>query len=484
MTITLLTGHAIDELRKLPDASIHICVTSPPYWGLRKYGTKPQVWLNGNASCAEHQWGKDLTSDTREIGAGYGSNLSGWKALDHPKPHIKVSQGAVCRECHAWRGHLGMEPTPELYINHLLQVFAEVKRVLRADGTLWLNLGDSYAGSGGAHTADHANPGLSRSAYRNGAVPGKSGRGMDKLNEGLKPKDLVGIPWRVALALRDRQGWYLRQDIIWDKSNPMPESTLDRPTTSHEFIFLLSKSSIYYYDADAIREPHQTQGDKARHGFGPKTHGGMKANLVHDGNAYMTKGKDAVERTNGKRVGYERHRRAPQPGEPNAFHPVGRNRRSVWRFTTGAYHGAHFAVFPEALPEICIKAGSSEHGVCPRCGAPYYRVVERTTSNALRRQAGKEYNRKGTYQRSNVTSRMHPLGDFHDLGTLSILTVGWIADCACNAGAPIPATVLDPFSGSGTSGAVAKRLRRSFIGIDLKSIYQRQARGRIAKVKA
>tara|TARA_Y100000310_G_scaffold343453_1_gene451139 strand:+ start:580 stop:2265 length:1686 start_codon:yes stop_codon:yes gene_type:complete len=236
----IYNGSALTVLKGMADGSVQMCVTSPPYWGLRDYGTEPDIW-DSDAGC-EHEWGGKLATGSKGH-PGDKSTLVGTQTADISK--AAQSQGQFCQLCGAWRGNLGLEPTPELYVQHMVEISREVRRVLRDDGTLWLNLGDSYNGSGGAHKPEHANPGISNSAIRSGV----DGRNVDT----LKPKDLVGIPWMVAFALR-ADGWYLRSDIIWNKKNPMPESVTDRPTKAHEYLFLLSKSQRYYYDSTAIRE--------------------------------------------------------------------------------------------------------------------------------------------------------------------------------------------------------------------------------------
>ena len=249
-------GDCLETMRTWPDGFIHTVVTSPPYWGLRNYGVE---------------------------------------------------------------GQFGLEKSPEEYVRRMVEVFREVRRVMRDDGTLWLNLGDSYIGSG---------------------CGGSSEVG------GLKPKDLCGIPWRVAFALQ-ADGWYLRSDIIWNKPNPMPESVTDRPTKSHEYIFLLTKSPDYFYDAEAIKEPAKDWGSRDRRGQERFENGVMPGGAPHTG---LTDGD---------------------------FSSRGRNKRSVWTITTKAFSEAHFATFPEDLIEPCILAGTSQRGVCEGCGAPWDRVLER-----------------------------------------------------------------------------------------------------------
>ncbi|MDD4775148.1 MAG: site-specific DNA-methyltransferase [Syntrophomonas sp.] len=286
----------LTELRKLPDESVNCCVTSPPYWGLRDYGVD---------------------------------------------------------------GQLGLEPTPEEYTVKMVEVFREVKRVLRKDGTLWLNLGDSYASNisnNGGYSDKSTLAGFSRPDTK-GGLANESGKTV-KLAHGLKPKDLVGIPWRVAFALQ-KDGWYLRSDIIWAKPNPMPESVTDRPTKAHEYIFLLSKSERYYYDAEAIKEPitessvvrlaQDIDNQAGSQRVPGKTNGPMKA----------VGKKDKQRRHSRRHAGFNDRWNQMTTSEQ---HSMGRNKRTVWNIATKPFSEAHFAVFPPEIPEICIKAGCPEQG--------------------------------------------------------------------------------------------------------------------------
>jgi DNA modification methylase len=306
----------------LADNSVHCVVTSPPYWGLRDYQAD---------------------------------------------------------------GQLGLEATPGEYIQHMVQVFREVRRVLRDDGTLWLNLGDTYANDGKWG---------GESSGKRSYLPDSDRRrvGREKRTTGMKPKDLVGIPWRVAFALQE-DGWYLRSDIIWHKPNPMPESVRDRPTKSHEHLFLLAKSEHYYYDADAIaeqsvtgdpRRPYGSQGawemdgrpDEQQHG------GELRASARFGRNGKTT---DYV--IPGQRAAQHRQRQSVPRGGFNgktnelpgreAFRAITqtRNKRDVWTIPTQPYPGSHFATFPPGLVEPCVLAGTSARGCCPKCGAPWERAV-------------------------------------------------------------------------------------------------------------
>lgn len=281
MKTKIITGDSLKTLRALPDESVQTCVTSPPYWGLRDYGVK---------------------------------------------------------------GQLGLEPTPDAYVARMVEIFHEVRRVLKNDGTLWLNLGDSYAG-GGPH---HGQKSLGKSGTNRGTHT------AEYHAPGLKPKDLVGIPWRVAFALQ-ADGWYLRSDIIWHKPNPMPESVTDRPTKAHEYLFLLAKSERYFYDAEAVKEPATgTAHDRARKDRPDKWPNAWSAESGrHDGigNGRFT-AKTKVS-ASGSGVKYNESFNAAITRTVER-----RNRRTVWKIATAPYKGAHFATFPPKLIEPCILAGS------------------------------------------------------------------------------------------------------------------------------
>lgn len=325
----LYCGHVLDVLRDLPAESIHTVVTSPPYWGLRDYGLGPMVW-GGDPGCT-HAWHERRWYTEQSAAVSDGSAEAFSEPGEENAERLKRArwrQDATCARCGVWRGSLGLEPTPDLYVQHLVEVFREVRRVLREDGTLWLNMGDSYAsGEVGRHDMrqDPAeNPKSIPKWYG-------SSRQQTRLETGVKPKDLLGMPWRVAFALQ-ADGWYLRSDIIWSKPNPMPESVTDRPTKAHEYLFLLAKSERYYYDADAIREPLLIPN---RSGTNPR---------------YME-----LAQLNGR----DRGRQDDTPIESN---PAGRNKRTVWEIPTQPYPEAHFATFPEALVEPCVLAGCQEGG--------------------------------------------------------------------------------------------------------------------------
>ena len=561
---SIVCGHVLDVLRQIPAGVFQCCVISPPYWGLRDYGISPIVW-DGDTDC-EHEWGAEGTIHTgghqkdEHGGQRVGRDFSAQNAVRDR------STGQFCHLCGAWRGSLGLEPTPDLYVQHLVHIFREVRRVLRDDGTVWLNLGDSYYGGKGRSGYELPYEAEERRArgetlQRAYNVPGYMDiRPSDRKHDVLKPKDLAGIPWRVAFALQ-ADGWWLRSDIIWAKPNPMPESVTDRPTKAHEYLFLLSKSGStqywthrdragtrikpkpdyrwvhaatgeetaeeppdwkmsripcpdcqgtgwtettamtslfgeivvsgtircerceqsedhtvpewgrinlwrghdYFYDQDAIRVPHKWEHvGEYRLGEGSKNQGSVEKPVQGRGNT---------------------------TGSFRAFAQGGRNKRTVWTIPTQRFAEAHFAVFPEALVEPCILAGTSARGCCPECGAPWERVVKRefvaqqdvAPDRGIRGAPGQKpmdwSNTWGGWPRGTTASR----------------TIGWHPTCSCATTvsetlpgadlAPVPCVVVDPCMGAGTVALVAKRLRRAYFGIDLNPDYVEMACKRVAHVQ-
>ena len=446
ITSTILTGNCLDVLATLPEASVQTVVTSPPYWGLRAYGTSAQTW-GGDPTCAH-----DFTPSEVPLGSGSKESFRRDRAAGVQR---NERQPGACAKCGAWSGELGLEPTPELYVEHLVSVFEQVRRVLRDDGTVWLNLGDSYTAGGRGDAAGASLEGSADAQNQSRAARAQMAPC------GLRPKNLVGIPWRVAFALQ-ASGWYLRSDIIWAKTNPMPESIADRPTKSHEYVFLLAKSESYFYDADAIREPHKQQSFE-------------RQSRARSGGKYQ--GSDGGQP--------RRNPHSLTSNLSNALRIGGRNRRTVWTISTAPFPGAHFATFPPKLVEPCINAGTSEHGCCSICGAPFKRVVTRgealteqraiagaDASGEYHGKATKAYLGTGAQDPSAVKARILA-------GMRERVTVGWKATCRHTLRQVEPCTVLDPFAGAGTTGFVAAKLGRSFIGIELNPSYTAMAERRI-----
>lgn len=387
--VRLLVGHVLDRLAELPDESINCVVTSPPYWSLRKYKAPNVVW-GGDPRCL-HEWGLQIPGDARggsgpgakegytgktrwQHGAwdqyikgrlGQRSTLQGGLATQLEAKGQQVEsaygrnaqRGNFCRLCGAWRGQYGLEPTPDClawasgkkpcnvcYVCHTLMWLREVRRVLRKDGTMWLNMGDGYAGSGQGPADKKWSP---KQATNIGSID-LSGT---PACSGLKPKDAVLMPFRIALVAQ-ADGWWVRSVIIWAKQNTMPESVKDRPTDAHEYIFLLTKSARYWYDAEAVKEPLTSGPSDIKKMIKEKRRIGGKT-LEADDPLYKAH--------KGTNIGQKR-----AVGSPN-----GRNLRSFWSFGSHPYFAAHFAVFPPKLPRRCILLGCPEGGMVldPFCGS-------------------------------------------------------------------------------------------------------------------
>jgi len=371
-------GTIFEQIKLIPDNSIHCIVTSPPYFNLRDYNVA---------------------------------------------------------------GQLGLEPTLSEYLANQVAVFDECRRALHPSGILFLNMGDSYAASSKSRTSDHT-----KNSTLQGAKATQAFCQPNKLVEGFKPKDLMGVPWRLAIALQDA-GWYLRSDIIWSKTNAMPESIRDRPSKAHEYIFMLTKSRKYFYDIDAERTPQKSIGQR------------------HEGKSGYREGHDS------KRGGFKTMTRS--------LHPDGSGLRSVWTVSVGRYKHAHFATFPKKLIVPCIRVGSSAKGVCPSCLEPWKRTVKtirvatRPGTNAKAptgwdtgKGAHGNFHKDGRRQKElevgNRDSQRH---------CTQRIPTGWKPGCQCGFEETIPATVFDPYLGSGTTMQVAIEEGRRCIGVELNPKY-------------
>jgi DNA modification methylase len=385
-TATILTGDALETLRTLPSGSVHCCVTSPPYWGLRDYGCD---------------------------------------------------------------GQIGLEDTHEQFTERLVAVFREVRRVLRDDGTCWVNMGDGYCTQGGPGVQGKHGECAGRAAAILAVREGRTG----KRAEGIKPKDLIGQPWMLAFALR-ADGWYLRQDIIWHKPNPMPESVTDRCTKAHEYIFLLTKSARYFYDAEAIKEKSNGNAHARGSGVNPKAKMAKVGGWAGKDGGAPDGEHTAVARAQG-----------PRSKQNESFSEAvkdlvdERNKRSVWTVTTRGYPEAHFATFPPKLIEPCIKAGCPGQ-CCSKCGAPWKREVDVSYDNPGSRTTNGPRSVENRHQTAGFKQRLEK----------RTKTLGFKPTCEC-AAEPAGGVVLDPFGGSGTTAEVALRNDRSAILIELNPEY-------------
>ena len=507
----------------LPDKSVHMVVTSPPYWGLRDYGLGQ--WEGGDAEC-----GHSRIKPSGEVSSAFRKS-----SPDASTAYVGSSTFAwpnnTCGLCGAVQtpAGIGLEPTLGEWVEHIVEVMREVKRVLRDDGTCWLNLGDAYAGSWGNYGSRKGGQRVRTSVtFDRPAYDIHTAKPPGATMPDLAPKNLIGQPWRVAHALQDDganvpalrtvervieefhdafegeeippkalaildrlaaeyaeakgQSWVLRSAIVWHKPNPMPEAVLDRPTSSYEMVFLLTKSGAptfwvhqdghgsrtkpapdyrmvegkrvnmwrshdYFYDAEALRTPWtESSVQRLAQPTFDSQEGGPKD--TKSGNRSHRKVLENLHKAE------KQHR--------------GANARNVWTIPTQGRPDAHFATFPDELARRCIKAGTSEHGVCEECGAPWARMVE-TGYKKNRPSAGND-----PRSRSEDKQAEGSMGGHHGWQGNNLLketqTVGWQPTCGCNA-AVVPALVLDPFVGSGTTVAVAQSLGRCGVGLDLNEEY-------------
>lgn len=359
----LLLGNNLELLGQLEPKSVHTAITSPPYFpSIRDYGAKPTLWFDG------------------------------------------------------WIGCLGNETDPQKYCEHLVDIFRSLKRALRDDGTLWVNIGDSFAKN-------------------------------NKFREfGIKQKDIFGIPWMFAFAMRT-DGWYLRNDHIWNKPDCMPDSAQDRFVRSHEYLFQFAKTDKYYFDHQAVREPASDVSLKRI----------AQKNFANQKGGEKDYGKTGVNKSRSARKAIENFARNP-----------GRNKRTVWNIPTARLKENHFAAFPTKLPEICLLASTSAKGCCTSCGSPWIRVVDKeriATRPALE-------NKNDDSAKANRDPQRH----------ITIMnTAGWKPSCDCNIEDVQPCTVLDPFNGAGSTGVAAVAAGRRYIGIELVPEYVDISKRRIDK---
>lgn len=458
-TLDLRIGDALTVLKTLPAESVQICVTSPPYFGLRDYGTG--TWTGGDANC-DHVVG-ELRRGVNLANSVVSTRGGAKKIAETPN----IQARALCPKCGATRvdSQIGHEETPQAYVEKLVAVFREVRRVLRDDGVLWLNLGDSYANDGkwgGSSGGKHVE-----------ALHGNTGIGRGRKTTGLKSKDLIMIPQRVAMALQN-DGWFLRSQIPWLKRCVMPESVTDRPTTSLEYVFLLTKNADYYYDHVAVKVPCDSGPSDLKKMVEQKDR--IDAKHFHDDPGPLASANHRTNVGNKRGVGSiaGRNRRngdwffesfrgllENEDGEPLAF-----------LVNTQAYSGAHFATFPPKLVEPMILAGTSARGCCPHCGKPWERLTEKTdivdTANK-----GSYFDRGKTGERDG--------GERTQKGERFVnKDIGWNPACECAPHDPIPCVVLDIFGGSGTVGQVSLEHGRSAILIELNPAYEPLIRQRCA----
>jgi len=588
----------------LKDESVHCVVTSPPYFGLRRYQIPDSIW-DGDPDC-KHEWGDFLPNPMKP----YENQVPQTKYTNSSSADGQNAKaGQFCLHCSAWRGQLGLEPTIDLYLRHLLQVMDECKRVLRDDGTMWVNLGDSYSGSWGNYgSREGGQREVKEDRFDRPGVPPKNFL-PGTVNCGIPPKSLCLIPERFAVEMVNR-GWILRNKIIWKKANCMPSSAKDRFTVDFEDVFFFCKSKEKSNDVkEWLPEPISKENRSwlaamidaegsigIRYSKTDRPHGSFGAYLTVSNSNYglvqkclditksgtikdlkaqtnfkmwrwevthnkaisvlaeiypyliakreQTKVAFALQKTNfrrgspkgsnkgteqltekeyqekialwelGKKLNqrqvensnlpelnlnrfsgcedywfeqqYESHistdkkphgtfgQKSLAAGEKIKIelNPQGRNRRCVWTIPTQPYSEAHFATFPEALVEPMIKAGTSEKGCCPKCGSPWKREVEKTF--VPQQDVSLDRGIRGATGQKPMDASSE--WDGVPRGSNVVKTIGWQPTCSCDAGDPVPCVVMDPFAGSGTTGVVAEKLNRRWVGLDLGYLELQQER--------
>ncbi|MDH3914393.1 MAG: site-specific DNA-methyltransferase [Rhodospirillales bacterium] len=525
MTVQILTGDALEQLRGLPAGSVQCCVTSPPYYGLRDYGTA--TWEGGDPGCdhlaVPHSSRRPERS--RATNQTFHGSMSTNQSAETGTPYRDICGkcGALCKD-----DGIGLEATPEAHIAALVAVFAEVRRVLRKDGVLWLNYGDAYATSvNGRSAADTKAAGNDDRTFRD--------KPISTVGHGAKPKELLMLPARVALALQ-ADGWWLRSMLPWVKRSAMPESATDRPATAIEYVFQFTRSgdTTFWQHRDGgaarprpapdyrwtdrrdggetTREPLDWRTEKfVRDGKPVKRW--QRVNLwrgsdyFFDMEAVRQNWADDRQGRDGSKQQSERNRGGRTDGytKPNNIDPSGnsgRNFRNADLFFSSlqapyglisdaegnplaldvnpaGFAEAHFATFPPKLIEPLIKAATSEKGCCPACAAPWVREVEKG-------ELQPDHSQKTLPKQVNENGRAVPdIGWNREQGFApNVLrpskTLGWSPSCGCG-GEPVPCTILDCFGGAGTTGLVADRLGRSAVLIELNPEYAEMARARIHK---
>lgn len=512
----IVEGNVLERLRLLPDNSIQHVTTSPPYWSLRDYGVPATVW-GGDPDC-DHEWSDELgkAKNTAQKPIGGPESERGATAASR-KTNLSASRGYFCVKCTAWRGALGLEPDPNLFVYHLILIFREVRRALHKKGTMLLNLGDSFFGNSAIRKSRRDSEGEAfpgGEAYKSWNIRQPSSHIVD-----LKPKDRVMLPHRVAMALQKpwikcrkcgkvehgmwwgdlgfgrfvcpncrklnrspnvvEKGWYIRMDAVWDKPSHMPDPTTDRPTCSHEYVFLCAKSRKYYWDGDAVHEPSRSgevvdhsddavyEGRNLRSVWRINPHRGSWDFCLDCDTFFDKKARRRIK----KRKIYDKDKASE----------VVVRKCPVCKSIDGWVD--HFAMFPSDLPEIGVRAGTSPVGCCKKCRTPYepVKMYDNPKATKGRGKRNKAYwDHRGGIISSQARMRP-PQGEapYQEKGVKRLL--GYEKACNCDTDKTVPCVVVDIFNGGGTTGLVAKRYLRSYIGFDLNPSFVRLTGHRMSR---
>ncbi len=464
----IIQGDALQKLRELPEKSINMVMTSPPYWALRDYGSTVETIWDGNENCYhDFETNKEISRFSNNKWK-VGNNIVGEENLHE----YKTRGDSFCNNCGAWKGQLGLEPTFDLYIKHLCDIFDEIKRVLRNDGTCWVNIGDTYYGNSSYSNSGRAGFSgkdgnddewkrqfgdgkclycgkLCKTQFCDRTCLNKMGNDFRSQNRQMPSKSLVMIPFRFAIEMVNR-GWILRNTIIWHKRNCMPSSVKDRFTVDFEYLFFFSKKKNYYFE---------TQYEK------------LSEEIVRDfqrrKNLRWTTGK--TSKHHGRKESGDKNREGRTRDEFIDLEQ-GRNKRTVWTINPKPFSESHFAVYPEELCETPIKAGCPEF-VCNKCGKP--KILEIKYSGGTIGKAWHDHSddlKKGMLGRGGIPSKTEE--------PYKKEIKGYKPTCSCNVGFT-SGIVLDPFFGAGTTGLVALKQNKKFIGIELNKEYIEIAKKRI-----
>ena len=446
-------GHCLELLRQLPNDCIDAVITSPPYYAQRFYGGNLTIW--SDAPVCDHQW-----TSSKKIFCHYSGETNPGKEQyfkqDIDKNELDKNEIFICKKCNGYKGELGLEPTPELYIANLALVFKEVYRILKPTGSVFCVIDDSYIGSAQGYGVRKSNEnGFQKAPCEVGYYASSAGKPAT-LNKHLvlKRKSLCLVPQKFVVRMTEL-GFVIRNEIVWLKNNSLPESAKDRFTHCYEYVYFMTKKSSYYFDQQ----------------FEPLSESTFIRAQYDSCSAKTDKGVYGGMDIKNQKILYDKILK----GEI-----LERNQRDIFQVNTHPFHGEHYAVFPEKLIAMLVKAGTSEHGCCEKCGRPYKRKLERKDKRHwIERQ---DYKQDGKYSFEYAKTKQPNEAGRNDASASfkppEYNFLGWHPTCKCNAGV-VPAVILDPFMGAGTTAVVARKLNRNFIGFEVNKSYIKMSERRL-----